>query len=971
MSAPRFPVITSMLPLASRSGDAQSCLQQVLVNLPPEQVRSRLSLAPLIDALAGNAPYLAQLIAKYPEQLLKAHGEGCSQTWAILMQEITSADITHLTQAELMRCLRQFKARAALTIAIADVSGEWPLPQVTQALSSFACCMVGITLRYLLLAASKRGELKPAHEAHPERDSGIIVLGMGKLGAFELNYSSDIDLIILFDKTRLPYHGQRNAQQFMNRLAADLVSILQERDADGYVFRTDLRLRPDPMSTPLAVTTAAALNYYETVGQNWERAAMIKARPVAGDIPAAETFLRELIPFVWRKTLDFATIADIHSIKRQMNATKGRDVAVAGHNIKTGAGGIREIEFFVATQQLVWGGRIPQLRVRGTLEGLREMAEIGMITPEVRDYLTHSYYYLRMLEHRLQMRHDEQTHTVPTDTIALQELAVFCGYASMEDFIRECGTVLNHVHRIYTDSMVGTEPLAVEGALVFTGVEADSETLKTLARLGYHEGQRISDIIQGWHRGHRRSTRSKRSRQVLTELVPALLTALSKTADPDLAFFHFDDFIGRLPSGAQIFSLFHTRPEMLSLLADILGSAPALGDTLSNDPSLLDSVLEADFFLGLPSKEELENIVVDRLRYTHDYEQKMTYLRIFNNEKRFQAGVHLLKRLASPKRVGAFLSDVAEVILQSAMQEVWSEYESKSGSHKTTPPLASIPFAVLALGKLGGREMTFGSDLDIVFLYDDAGDGASDARAHMARIAQRFTNALTLLSREGRLYEVDTRLRPGGTDGPLATSLTAFDDYFEKSAWTYEFMALTRARIVASNEPGFAARIEEIVRKHILKPRDEAKLLADVIEMRERIAKQFSTQNPWAIKHVRGGMVDIDFIAQYLILRDARLVPDLWKRSARAVFEAALAHGTLDAAAAQQLIAAKKFLSDLLSLQRLSAPGGAITDDAPAGLKRLLTRGMRVKPFSALKAAVLEHEANVLILFNRMAGDKL
>ncbi len=563
------------------------------------------------------------------------------------------------------------------------------------------------------------------------------------------------------------------------------------------------------------------------------------------------------------------------------------------------------------------------------------------------------------------MRHDEQTHEVPTDPVALRDTGIFCGYQGAEDFTADCHRVLTHVHKLYSDSMPDAEPLAVEGNLVFTGVEADPETLKTLANMGYHEVQRISDIIQGWHRGHRKSTRSKRSRQVLTELVPALLLALGKTANPDSAFFHFDDFLARLPSGAQIFSLLNSRPELLGLLADILGSAPALGDTLSNDPALLDSVLESDFFLGLPTKEELENIVTERLRYAPEYEQKMGYLRLFNNEKRFQAGVHLLKRLATPKRVGAFLSDVAEVILQTTMQEVWAAYDAPGKG------IGDVPFAVVALGKLGGREMTFGSDLDIIFLYDDAGEAASEVRTHIQRISQRLVNAITLLSREGRLYEVDTRLRPGGSDGPLATSLPAFDAYFTHSAWTYEFMALSRARVVAANQPGFAAAVEAVIRRHVLAPRDEKKLLGDVLDMRQRIAREFPSKNPWALKHVRGGMVDLDFIAQYLVLRYAPQHPDLWRRNARATFEHAVNHQLLDEETARALIGAKKFLSDLMSLLRLSAPGGAITDEAPAGLKRLLVAGMKAESFEQLHAILLTMEAAVAAAYAAMAEGKL
>ncbi len=964
---PDAPKISSIrhFPKASRVEDATRTYHALsaYASLAPRLLAPETKA--LIDAVAGNAPYLARLMQKYPDTLESVLIHGADDAWLKLQETMDALSLTDIDHSDMMRELRQLKARAALSTALADIDGSWDLRKVTKTLSEFAGSTVRLALRHLLTKAAQRGEVTLANPAHPEKGSGIIILGMGKLGAFELNYSSDIDLIVLFDKAVLPYSGARNPQLFMNKLAGDLVSLLQERTSEGYVFRTDLRLRPDPMSTPLAVTTSAALAYYETVGQNWERAAMIKARPIAGDAEVAERYMRELVPFIWRKTLDFATIADIHSIKRQMNVKAGKTLELPGHNIKTGMGGIREIEFFVQTQQLVWGGRIPELRVRGTREGLALLAEYELITPHIRDTLSESYTWLRTLEHRLQMRNDEQTHTLPTDRQNFDEVSIFCGFDTVDGFRDQCLHHLQRVHATYTDSMGDAPALAVDGNLVFTGVEPDPDTLATLARMGYSETKRISDIIQGWHRGHRRSTRSKRSRQVLTELVPSLLSALGKTANPDAAFFNFDDFIDRLPSGAQIFSLFLTRPDILTLLADILGSAPALGDTLSNNPSLLDSVLEADFFLILPSKEELEDLVVERLRYAHEFEQKMVYLRTFNNEKRFQAGVHLLRRIATPRRVGAFLSDVAEVVLQCTMHEVWEEYQRSTGHMK------KVAFAVLALGKLAGREMTFGSDLDMVLIYDDTLDAASEARTHLTRFSQRFLSALTLLTREGRLYEVDTRLRPGGSDGPLAVSLAAFDAYFDSSAWTYECMALTRARVVATNDTDFATRIDSVTRKHVLKPRDPALLLQDVVDMRHRIAKQFTTRNPWALKHVRGGMVDIDFIAQYLVLRQASTHPQLWHRSARAVFEHAQTAEILPTEIAVPLIEAKKFLSDLMSLLRLSAPGGVITDDAPAGLKRLLLEGMRSADFEALKSDVLHHEQCVFEIFLQMEKGEL
>jgi [glutamine synthetase] adenylyltransferase / [glutamine synthetase]-adenylyl-L-tyrosine phosphorylase len=951
------PDITLGLPPASRESDVVHCLEALSPDIAAAMTQPKAR--SLLSASAGNSPYLARLIGKYPDIFIHAVRGGCAPLAENLLKQIALLP-EEVTQTDVMKHLRVLKSQLSLVIALGDINGELPLNAVTALLSRMAEESVKTALDYLLRQAAKRGEYTPHTPDAPSERSGIIILGMGKLGALELNYSSDIDLIILYEKDTLPYTGQRNAQIFMSKLAQDLVTLMQERTQDGYVFRTDLRLRPDPMSTPPAITVGSALSYYETVGQNWERAAMIKARPIAGDIAAGERFLRELVPYVWRKSLDFAAIADIHSIKRQMNVSYGKNIVIEGHNIKTGAGGIREIEFFVQTQQLVWGGRIPTLRVRGTLEALDKLVEAEQVDPEVRDHLKEHYEYLRVLEHRLQMRNDEQTHTLPDSANELDAIRLFLNYDSLAHFKTTCLRVLGEVHKIYSESMKGTEPLAIDGNLVFTGVDADPETLETLKRMGYTEVKRISDIIQGWHRGSRRSTRSKRSRQILTEIIPTMLGAFAKTAQPDTAFFHFDDFLAKLPSGAQIFTLFHTRQELLDLLADLLGSAPALGDTLSKDPGLLESVLEADFFQPLPTKAQLAALLHERIAYTQNYEQRMGYLRLYNNEKRFQAGVHLLKKLATPSDVGRFLSDLADIIVQAAIDSVMDAYA------QDVPEIRNLSFAVLGLGKLGSREMTFGSDLDLVFIYDDEGDAASELRAHVQRVSQRLVSALTLLTREGRLYEVDTRLRPGGSDGPIAVSLQAFDAYFTNSAWTYEHMALTKARIIAQYRESFGSLIYDTIGRHIGKKRDNAALLKDVRDMRERIAKEHRTSNPWHVKHHRGGLVDIDFMAQYLCLREGQQCPSIWRAQAEDIFNEAMYLGVLDMDKAADLIRAKSFLSDLLSYLRLTWPEGIITDDAPAGLKRLLTDTMGATDFQDLKTHLLDIEAHVFKLFEEL-----
>lgn len=910
----------------------------------------------LIQAAAGCAaysPYLARLLLRHPTLVETALLHQMDAAYALLNQRCEALD-AYTARSDWMREARVLKEQVALLVALADVGGIWPLARITRALSEFAELAVQSALRLLLRNAAEQKEIILPDPSAPEQDCQIIVLGMGKLGAYELNYSSDIDLILLYDREKLRYTGNKNAQHFMNRIAQDLVQLMQERTADGYVFRTDLRLRPDPMSTPPAVSVAAALTYYETLGQNWERAAMIKARPIAGDKAAGEAFLRELIPYVWRKNLDFAAIADIYSIKRQMNAGADPNIMLAGHNIKTGLGGIREIEFFVQTQQLVWGGRIPSLRVRGTLDALHALYEAQQLDGSTRDTLAAHYTALRTLEHRLQMREDAQTHSLPEDAPTVAEVGEFCGFTSIKSFEDWTLHILSEVHRNYAESMQDSPPLSADGNLVFTGVEADAETLKTLGRMGYTETQRISDIIQGWHRGHRRATRSKRARQLLTELIPAILKALGKTANPDGAFFQFDDFLDKLPVGAQIFSLMHARTELLDLVAQILGSAPALGHTLGANPLLLDSVLEPDFFTPLPDKAALEEMIHERLAHSPDYEQAMIFLRIFHNEKRFQAGVHMLQHRASSLEVSRFLSALAEVIVATTLAQVRAVYEQDH------PATRDMPLAILGFGRLGAGEMTFGSDIDMVFLYDDAGDSASEKRTHMQRICQRVITALTTMTREGRLYEVDTRLRPGGNDGPLATSVQAFDAYFNDSAWTFERMALTKARVVACNQPAFAQTIRARIAYHVTKQVAAEKIHHDVFDMRQRLDKEHGSTSPLDIKHVRGGLVDIEFLAQYLILLHSHQYPSLYKHTPSEVFAEAKKFGLLQDSDADYLILAARDLSGLLSFQRLCAHQGIATTHAPIGLKRLLAEISGTPDFDALLARLSAMQAQVL-----------
>ena len=905
----------------------------------------------LLAALLGNSPYLTQCCLKEPDFLMRLVQQGPDASFAELAQALNRQFPAGGDEHALVRGLRVTKRRAALLVAIADIAGCWPLERVTGALSEIAEAALGSTVRHLLAAAAAAGEVELADAAEPERDSGLVVLGMGKLGARELNYSSDVDLIVLFDAAKLRYTGRRSPAQFFTRLAQNLVRIMAERTGDGYVFRTDLRLRPDPASTPPALSVAAALTYYESAGQNWERAALIKARPVAGDRVAGAEFLTELRPFLWRRHLDFAAIEDIHSIKRQINAHRGGGrIAVAGHNIKLGRGGIREIEFFAQTQQLIWGGRLPALRQAGTCDALAALAAAGRITVEAKAELTDAYRFLRRVEHRLQMIDDAQTHTLPADAAGLTRLAIFLGFASLEAFSTELLRQLTSVEQRYAALFEEAPTLAASGNLVFTGTEDDPDTLKTIAGLGFANPPAIAAIVRGWHHGRYRATRSQRARELLTELVPQILRSFGASANPDGAFVRFDQFLGRLPAGVQLLSLFHKNSALLDLMAEIMAAGPRLADELARRPGLLDGVLTAGFFGQLPARDELAAELERVLAGTRHYEEVLNLARRWVGDRKFQIGVQMLRDRLDGERAGAGLADIAEVAIAGILPRVAAAFAQSHGS------VGGGALAVVGLGKLGSREMTVTSDLDLILVYDapegvEASVGARPlpVSTYYARLSQRLINALTAITPEGSLYEVDMRLRPSGTQGPLASSLAAFRRYHAESAWTWEQMALTRARVVAGSAE-LGAQITASVREVLTRPRDGGRLVLAVADMRQRIAEQHREPPFWEVKHRRGGLVDIEFIAQYLQLREAAAHPQVLRQNTGAALAALAEAGSLEPAAAADLLSALRLWRNLQALVKLTVQEPFDEAAAAPALRVLLARGAGAIDFGRLKA---------------------
>ncbi|HEX3673142.1 MAG TPA: bifunctional [glutamine synthetase] adenylyltransferase/[glutamine synthetase]-adenylyl-L-tyrosine phosphorylase, partial [Rhizomicrobium sp.] len=825
---------------------------------------------PLLDAMFGNSPFLARLALRERSFLRALIEDGPKPAFdnseALARSAADAPDI-----AEAMKRLRRAKRQAALSVAMADIAGLWNLDAVTGALTRFADACVSGALRFLLREAATRAGMDASDTAVLEAETGLVVLAMGKYGAFELNYSSDIDIVVFYDTHRFPFRKKEDLRGAAVDIVKGLVKLLSETTADGYVFRTDLRLRPDAGATQVAISTDAAEAYYEGMGQNWERAAMIKARACAGDPVAAATFLKAIEPFVWRRSLDYAAIEDIHSIKRQIHAHGGHGaIAVAGHNVKLGRGGIREIEFFAQTQQLILGGRYPDLRSRRTLDAIEALRLRDRVSDEAAADLGDAYRYLRKLEHRLQMIDDEQTHTLPKSEEGVSHVACFMGTADSAvfgiDLARTLATVQGHYARLFEQSAPLSAP---KGSLVFTGVEEDPETLATLTSLGFEDPRHVSAAIRGWHHGRIRATRSARAREILTKLMPVLLEALAATADPDAAFAQFDRFVTRLPAGVQLFSLFLANPQLLRRVAGICGSAPRLADHLARAPGVLDALLDPDFIGALPSRGELDGLLSAQIARAPDFESVLDVARRFANEQNFRVGVQIIEGSIAAGESGPAFAAIAECVIAELLAATQKELALSAGR-------APGAFAVIAMGKLGGRELTASSDLDLIFVYDapsgaEASDGAKPLplSVYYMRLAQRLIAALTVPTGAGVLYEVDMRLRPTGNKGPVAVSLETFARYHAEESWTWERMALTRARVVAAPDV-LRAGIEGVIRGTLTGSSDAAKLAADAADMREKIAAQFPGKSLWDLKYAPGGLVDIEFIAQMLQLREGK-----------------------------------------------------------------------------------------------------
>lgn len=910
------------------------------------------------------APYLDRLCRRRDETLASIGQVGVRSVIQSAIQ--AAAGACHHSEEDAKALLRNAKADLHLACALGDLMGDLSLDDVTSALSDLADVA---TQSALTLAARYAPQRDQAAFGEVGAVPGLFILAMGKHGAHELNYSSDIDLAAFYDRDAFPPDYQENAGPICVRIIQAVSRFLEDVTPQGYVFRVDWRLRPDPASTPVAVSLRAAEVYYESVGQNWERAAFIKARQIAGDERAGDILLTHLRPFIWRKNLDFAAIDDVQSILRQIHAVRrSTDLDDPAFDVKLGRGGIREIEFFVQTQQLILGGRDASLRGRRTLDSLDALVAAGRIDAKVRDDLSAGYQFLRAIEHRIQMLDDEQTHKLSPDAARRLRVATLAGYADLNAFdqdIRACREMVRaRVRELFPD---GAALSADSGSLVFTGVEDDPETLETLRGFGFSAPAKVAKAIRGWHHGQINATRSPRARELLTALTPDLLKAIAATGEPDIGFARFQDFFAALPAGVQMLSLLRAEPQILAETCATLALAPRLGETLAKRPATLDAMLSPRFLAPLRDDGDAMRLEAMQaaLAHSNGFEMSLDHVRRLHCEEAFRIGFQVLHGHASADDAGFAYSNLAEASIKALLPVA---RDALCDAHGTFPSRV----AVCAWGKLGGREIAADSDLDLMLVYDAPEEAESDGprplsgEQYHTRLTQRLVSALSAQTAEGALYEVDMQLRPSGTKGPVAVRFGALANYYNGQAWTWEYQALTRLRPIAG-DPSLFKDIKDLAAKALAQPREAGKTVQDIVAMRAKMVAAHPVRGPWDIKRQSGGLIDLEFFVQAQELLACAQGLDIARANTLDALGALAQAGAIDHETAGRLTKAGSILHDIRQILAVAAGPDFNPDTASARLKSAVARALHAPDFTHATAIYADARAIIEMVWQDFA----
>ena len=829
------------------------------------------------------SPFLRDALEARPEIANRFGVEGAKAAAAVALGEAgPDLDVE----------LRRQRLGLALAVALGDLAGELSLEEVTSLLSDFAD------------RAIDRAVAEAMRERVPDSEpAGFAVIAMGKLGSRELNYSSDVDLMLLFDPEMLPRRERDDPGEAAVRVGRRTIELLQKRTEAGYVARVDLRLRPAPEVTPIALPVNAAISHYESSALPWERAAFIRARACAGDMALGQRFLDAIEPFVWRRSLDFGVIEEVRQISMRIRDHFAQNAQIGpGYDLKRGRGGIREVEFFVQIQQMIHGGRDSSVRDPATLDAIAALRSAGRLDEAIAGELTETYRLLRTIEHRVQMVNDAQTHLVPSNSEELDNVARLHGLSSGQELIELLSPHVERAGGIFDE-------LATEGRARLSN---DPDLLAAeLVGLGYDDPESAIRHIARWRSGKARALRSPAAQDAFEAMLPGLLQAIAAGADADRALNQLGDIVERLSGGINFFRLLEARPPLARLLAKILGHAPALADQLGRRPELFDGLFDASSFAPPPDAETFAQSLAEAME-GHPYDVAIDRARRLVNERRFALGVQLIDRRSDPLDVAAGYSRVAEGALVALGDAAVREFAE---AHGTIPDSELI---VLGLGRLGGCALTHASDLDIIYLHSaPPGVGSDGARPlgpndYFNRLASRVTAALSVPTAAGPLYEVDTRLRPEGRTGMLVVSLDAFEHYQRETAWTWEHMALCRARPVFGSGEA-RERTAAIINDVLRLPRDAGTVVRDAARMRAEMERHKPPQSALDVKLGPGGLVDLEFAVHVLQLtRHVGFDPRL-----DVAIEALIADGLIE----KRVADAQKLLTRVLVMMRLVAPG--------------------------------------------------
>ncbi|MBC6497291.1 MAG: bifunctional [glutamine synthetase] adenylyltransferase/[glutamine synthetase]-adenylyl-L-tyrosine phosphorylase [Alphaproteobacteria bacterium GM7ARS4] len=929
--------------------------------------------------LCACSPYLERCAIRHSAMLRALPRQDCSVLMEHCIESLKANIKAH--PHDHMAHLRHFKQQCHLIIAYADLRHLWSDEQCMSMLSKVADICIDNALRYAWDYHTK------GKKSIPIEESGLFILGMGKLGGEELNYSSDVDLLIFYDAQHESFQhlalDHMALSSFIRKVIHHCIDILSRQNDHGYVWRVDLRLRPDYGTTSPALSLEAAEVYYENMAQHWERAALIKARFVSGDKKTAQQFLSYIQPFIWRRHMDFSALREMKAVKTIMQAKGKQKADILGLDIKRCRGGIRDIEFFVQTMQLIWGGREPALRTRSTIDSLRALRTCEKIHKDTQTTLYEAYLFLRSLEHRMQMRLDQQTHHIPSQQDDAESLALFARHKSLHGLQHAIRHHCLAVETIYRDAFHTDEDddkrISQGEALHQLILNPDHRHAARdyLKDRGLKKTDTALDSIRRWIRGQYPATQGDAERQNLKSVLPALIDALSAQDDPDYAIMIFDQFLSSMPIGTQLFSLCQFRPALISLLATIMGVAPRLATRLARRPVLIEFLTQGDFLKALPQRAALLKELEQEMRHDESLHDSMDSARRWSKDRKCQLGIQILQHQTDALQTAQAYTDIADSLMLALKPRVEKDHRKHYGTfHKGE-------LAIITLGKWGGGELCAASDLDLIFVYDtlpldarsQGGNTSLTPAPYYNRLAQHLVQALSTRTSEGELYVIDATLRPSGEQGPLACSLEAFTKYQAKDAWCWEHMALTRARIIATKTP-FNTTLRQTLDNIITRKRDPTALKRDILHMRMLVEKEkgHNMLDPhtlfWNLKHRRGGLMDIDYIAQYLQLRYSHETPNILHSATKQVLHRAHQAGYLSQQACHDLTQALSLWQRLDGLLRLCHKGAFDDRFASQGLMKGLMHVAKTHNTQALRAVMETHASHVAKHFDSIIAKR-